>query len=568
MPPSTGHFGVKRRGDGTDEPGVGVSSEVTRSADVARAIRALLRAERTLRTYPADNDLSRGALRDLAAQLVPALPVDLDVRADRFLSQGEIVVESDADRTDLPQRLYRDGVRVVRLGTGLEPEELERLIIAIATPIHPDDLSEDYVTRIWEAELAHVRVAAIDPYIDPDLPEDVLEGKERPEESLVELTGLEANEDDLHVPPPPEDAFHLTAVEQETVREQIEAAAGEPPWERFTRALLDVLGDSETAEYAGQVVELLETTFQRAIDCGDVAIGALVLEGLQNHEVEVAQRSIRLALDRLAKPERLIGLHGAIEGRGEEAELIRNLWLKIGPAAGPVLCSFLQRSGSRRIQRFYVETLVALGEPALAPAAQELGRAAPDIRVLCAQVLGGLRDPRAVGPLIGVLDAPEVGVRREAVRALGRIGGDRALERLLEIALLDTDASTRIVALRGLGSARSLLDGVEILNRIRSSGFTELADEEKDLLYRALGAAGGGTQGVVAFLRKGIEKSWLRARGTPRTWTRAASALALIASPDALEALERGSRSRHRELAEICRSSLEDARSADGEEGS
>ena len=177
---------------------------------VKGAIDTLVRTERMVRTYPVGNQLSQNLLADLLSKLPEVLPLELRVGRDQLIWNDVPLLEADRDRSDIAGRLYKDGVRILRLGAQIDADELERFIVSLATPLHPDDLSEDYVTRIWEANLPNVRVVAIDPYLDLDVPDEVLEGKYVPTAEVEDIgTVSEKEGEELDIPPPPEEAFSI-----------------------------------------------------------------------------------------------------------------------------------------------------------------------------------------------------------------------------------------------------------------------------------------------------------------------------------------------------------------------
>ena len=131
-------------------------------------------------------------------ELADIVPVDLQVRRDQLVWNDVPLLDAKEDRSDIAGRLYADGVRILRLTSDIGSDELERFIVALSAPIHPDDLSEDYVTRLWEAELPNVRVVSIDPYPDLDVPDEVLEGKFVPTPEIEDVGPLpEGSEEEL-----------------------------------------------------------------------------------------------------------------------------------------------------------------------------------------------------------------------------------------------------------------------------------------------------------------------------------------------------------------------------------
>ena len=182
-------------------------------SDTERAIdatRFLLKAVRTARTYPRGNEICQRALAELLPHLKPALPLELGVTPQGLQIAGQSAVEEEDTRAKVSALLFRDGIRRLELKPGLAADEVERLVVALAENIHPDDLSRDYVTLLWEADLPHVVVGAVDPFLDLDGEEDIIEGK--PPEAQAEKR--DNSEQDL--PPPPKEAFWVS--EADTLR--------------------------------------------------------------------------------------------------------------------------------------------------------------------------------------------------------------------------------------------------------------------------------------------------------------------------------------------------------------
>jgi len=118
----------------------------------------------------------------------------------------------------------------------------------------------------------------------------------------------------------------------------------------------------------------------------------------------------------------------------------------------PVLVSALRAPSELvSLRNAAVEALASLGAAA-APAVEELlahGGLDADARKLAIDVLAGARQPRSTGVLVGALSDSDPNVRAAAAEALGLIGGDRAVESLLELLERD-DRYLRLVALEGL----------------------------------------------------------------------------------------------------------------------
>ena len=149
------------------------------AAPVAEALGWFFRTVQTLRTYPIDNEISRRSLAELGPRFAQVLPLTLSVLPEGLTWEQTPLLDERGSVPPIVGSLFKHGVRRIRIDAGLETDELLRLLLALARPLDPEDLSEDYVTRLWEADLPHVHISAIDPYLDVEVAGDVLEGKDR-----------------------------------------------------------------------------------------------------------------------------------------------------------------------------------------------------------------------------------------------------------------------------------------------------------------------------------------------------------------------------------------------------
>jgi HEAT repeat protein len=107
----------------------------------------------------------------------------------------------------------------------------------------------------------------------------------------------------------------------------------------------------------------------------------------------------------------------------------------------PALISALKHS-DLHIQWRAAEALVTLGPEGMVPLIQALKRKNKDIRLGCIEVLGEIRDPRAVKPLLEILGDNSNEIRLQAALALGQIGDETAIGPLLTL-LRDSDKYVR-----------------------------------------------------------------------------------------------------------------------------
>ncbi len=129
-------------------------------------VRALVKAGRSVILYDASNEAVRDFLVEVRQRMEAFLAaheeLTLQVHPYELLHAGEVVyLERDRERS-LALRLYRDGVRRLIFSAGLTWEELSRFISVLGVMFkgirHQE---EDFVTLLWKADLAHVKVEAV-----------------------------------------------------------------------------------------------------------------------------------------------------------------------------------------------------------------------------------------------------------------------------------------------------------------------------------------------------------------------------------------------------------------------
>ena len=538
----------------SDGPGsVGRDQNVPHSEAVAEAIRRFFRAHRMLRAYPVDNEISRRALAEVNERLAPVLPLTLKLSKNGLACEQAVLLDDRGETPPLVDSLFKDGIRRIVLERGLSAGELERLLVSLAEAIDPDDLTEDYVTRLWEAELSSVRISAIDPYLDPEITNDVLEGTEPPPAD-VEPSEEVASTD---VPPPPDDAFQVSPEDADRVEADVRGAAGSTRWREFIDASFEVIATSAGAERLSDAVQALETYFHLLVRLGQLSEASTIVEGLASSSSAAGSVPGR-ALERMASADRLAPLHTALETKSSTAKDVQSILVHLGPPAVEAICEFLAKSRAVSSRRVCAQALGQIADPAVAVVVERFRHSAEGERAAYALALGKLQGDTVVSTLLEATADPDHAVRHEVVRALASQTDPRATDALLRLSLEDANPNTRIIALRGLGRACQQLDQRAILERVRSRQYASLSDEEKTLLFDTVG--GAADEAIVPVLRTILAPSWIPGRQRRDDWERAASALARLGTPEAIHVLEEFSRSRRSDLAFVCATALRSAR--------
>lgn len=245
--------------------------------------------------------------------------------------------------------------------------------------------------------------------------------------------------------------------------------------------------------------------------------------------------------------------HLVVEG-GEAADVLSSVIVALGARAIPLLVERLATTADRAAQDRLLDVLaryLVVDQPALTQALQEAGR---DRAAQLAPMLGEIGGEASVGLLLCILRHREARVRREAVRALGRIGGP-ATHRPLIQALREPDPGVLEVVIGTLGTAK-VKQATPAL--IRFAGQRVLAGKPFAMRKAALAALGSmGDPGVVLVLTTVLyTRTWFHRAAGDELRQAAAMALLGTARPEARAVVENGARSRRGDVRRACSAAL------------
>jgi hypothetical protein len=515
---------------------------------VGDAIRGLQRAVGTARTYPEANATTERALAALQERLRNVLPLKLSLEPENLVVEETSLLSDDNALQSLVSALYLDGIRVIELCADLARPELDRFVNALAAPYEADDLSGDYVTRLWEAELPNVTVVALDPYLDAELPEDVLEGKERPS---GEAEGIPLTLTPI-VDAAPAEAFSISEDDAEAMQIARARSEAAPPWEGFVAALVNTSASPTGRRRPNEIVLVVETTIQRLVAQGRFALARSLWVGVEGAAVSEVRQFLPDARLRITQLERWDTVFAAAEAGAIEAEAAIALILALDQSAVPVAMSGLAGSESPSARNFWVDCVSALGLATVPPLLDML-RAAPGLALDIVEILGRLGDPRAAAPLAQILATGAPDLRRKILLLLASDPASNA--HLVAAATSDPDERCRITALGGLARTEHAPDAVELVAAARARDFNERSEAEQDAMYRALAAIGG--RAALDFFAEQLRPTRLSRKVRPDQ-RRAASALSRAGTPDARMVLEAASFAGGA-VAEVCARALRGA---------
>lgn len=186
--------------------------------------------------------------------------------------------------------------------------------------------------------------------------------------------------------------------------------------------------DSDGAVQRARETIVVAFTARRA-GANEAARRSVLRQGLASSDAEVRAQAAEIA-GRRGDPEFADDLTRLADDKDDHvrAAAVRALAQMPPDLALPTLLRALARYDVVAAEA--VNGLVQVGVAAVPPLLEELRGASPWARWHAARALGGIRDPRAIAPLIDALTDENGSVRWQAVYALAQFGGD-AIDPLL-----------------------------------------------------------------------------------------------------------------------------------------
>jgi len=409
-----------------------------------------------------------GQLPSWLRELVPMLPPNA---VAEILAHGMAIIQDPRERTALVRSLVQEKSMIEQLmpelrsklrDYGISPEEFMRCLEE-----EPLSLDDKLLVFLKGGPLTQQAVIAA-----PQLAKELMdEGRDQDAIKVMRryLSGLNHTE------------WSVRKATAESLPQVLEIArcmqGGGKVARAFTKFALTKAMEEPDREVFRSLLEVLENEAIRLLETGSKKDGVTILETLFSSAMRqsleagyLAERNERIRRKLMSTSvleEALSLMRGGTEGDLERAlRIIRMMGKEAASRIIELLGEEAQVSARVRLLR----ALKELGEEAIEPMRKALLDPRWYLVRNVVRVLAELRDPRALAPLLGLMDHPDPRVRREAVRALGNFPsskGDEALAKALE----DPDPAV-------VGAA---------IDAIKASGREEMAQSLRPLVARSTG---------------------------------------------------------------------------------
>lgn len=489
------------------------------AADIVQleeALKGLVKLIKARRFYPPGHPALQAAADEALRTFAPLLSgeeLSFAVRKEGFFLEDRPVSPSNPMLQKLALGLFSRRIHRLLVLPDLSPEDLRKFARCLS--LSPSDLQAR--GGIQEA-LRRARVSTL--WVNEISLDEVLARKEEieTEKQAHPETGEEVDAE----PPPTRQAEErdLATVLGELRREKAD--------ERF-QALLRELVPLVPPNLTEATRPLVLTAFI-----------VLCINASTRTASDVRRKHARHALSQLTSDETLAFLSTFLCSRDLDPKGRENLFKVLaflGEKAARHLMDRLAAEDDTGARRTLADALARQGSAAVPILTEHLDDERWYVVRNAAAILGEIRDQKTAVHLPPLLQHPDMRVRREAIRALTRIGGASAVDILLQ-AVKGDDQDLRRQALLSLGAMKNPAAVPTLVNLVKRPDPRLKNVEETREAIKALGEIGSAdaVPALLAILQRRM--FWRRAQFDE---VRATAALALgeIGSPDPLPELEK-----------------------------
>jgi hypothetical protein len=547
-------------------------------------ISSFVKAVKAFRFYPPDNPTLKG----FAEQVFKKFQFFLN-KYQSFVVQigeydlsfkGKVLYENRDVKTSLAFSLYKDGLREIRFLKGLEEWEIQGIIDILKHSEAINQLEDDIVTLMWEKDFLHVSYLATDEFLEEApavVPDNVEEFRknlvfkplahhvevELAEEGSKEGIDLDEVLSKVMEEPLPfvsdRSVYFLTPDEVEGLRKDVEAEADPVFVFNVMDILFEILALEKEREPFQDAIHILIKVLDAFITLGEFARATELLKrvyiilktyDLQDWQIESIQKIILEAGEEV-RMERIGRVLEREEGRLEDINAYLLLLQKNSIKPMIKVLGELKNSKARRV---FCDALSEIGKNAIDVFTPFIDDRRWFLVRNIVYILGRIGKDQSFPYIQKTLNHEDPRVRREAVQALGLLGGPRATGLLVK-SLGDSDIRIRCLAAINLGKGGKKTGLIPLLEVVQSKDFYKREPTEIKAFFNAIGMV-GSNEAVPALQQLLERKSWFGRGKTDEIRIGAASALATIGTPDAKAVLEEGKNSKDETIRDACLQAL------------
>jgi hypothetical protein len=564
---------------------------------VADWIQALVRTVKAMRMYLPNNPSLHKFQTDLESRTWAVLKeigdITLTVQQFDFLFENYSVYHNAAREESIAFRFHSDGVREMTIKEGLEVGELRGFLDVVKRATEPTTGQDDVVTLLWERDFRHLEYVYV-PLEDlmdardqagaqeggrPDQPDAGIPwpaaGEIEPETATVGEGAPERSDDwspavtvDTAWDEAAGPQFKMTDAELGELDQAIKEELVRPLGPEVLEIVAAILESEEEPSGFLESAVAFQRFIELAIEDGDLPRANALLARLKTITAKKAESRAEFGglaeqvIREIGRPSFLAQAAPTLNSHPEiDPGVLTNFLVQLGSSAAPAICDLLGQLNHMKHRRALCEALATSCRDDVEVLISRLGDSRWYVIRNVVYVLGRIAHQGVERALDRALHHEDVRVRKEAVRALGRIESSSSRAYLIS-AFRDSDAGVRVQAALTLASKRDERAAQAILGVIGTPDFGRRDLSERQAFYEALGRS--GSDALVAKLEPVLTKGSLFRSGSEDDRFHAALALAWLGTPAALGVLNRELQGKKDGVKKAVEAALAAVRSAGG----
>jgi hypothetical protein len=540
-----------------------ISEEIKEAKDI---LQSLIKAKKTFRMYPENNPIYTKTLEETYLRFKEYFDYrdayTITVAQHSISYDSEQIYYSDEKEDNLALFFFKDGLREISFKKDLLPEELEEFLKVIALDFDREAIDDDVVTLLWEKDFQNISYVVDESYlVDTDEEDFASKAEEKAKEQITDVNDLmRAYEDGFKeedvktvsiVPLSDKDLQSLVKVIERDPQDKID---------KMILILFEIVHLAEARQELENTFTCLKDVIVYAMKHGDVKEIVTVMK--KAHEIidnperaEDERRYMQLVQSYLGTDE-VLGLFGEILDSGIELEpvVVNELITFLDKSAIAPLIKILGELKTIYARRNVIEALVVIGKKDIKAIARGLNDQRWFVVRNIIYILRRIGDRSATESLLKIVKHGDIRVRKEAIKALGELGGQGIIQVLKE-SLNDPELQVRVVTAKALGSIGTDVAKKIMLDKISEKAFKDKEFEEKRELFEVLSK--WKDLEIYEFLIKVIKKKTFFGRSKNfENRASAAFCLGLLGNEEALPILQKYQDSKNKLLKEFSRTAI------------
>lgn len=508
--------------------------------------------------------------------------LELGVEEHCFTYEGEVVYEDTHPVKSFPFFFFKDGMQKLFFYKDLDKEEVKDFleIIRNVSLLPPEE--GDIVNALWERDFANIRYIAPDDFLETKIgigrePLEIKVDKDYLYSGRIELTP-EDREGLYESPIAPDPSIRKSESEEEHDVAPESLPLGEEETagieslvysnrtisqeEEFLNLIVEISYLEDRIDQFPVLLEVVTQHHQEILKKGDFGRAVLLISHIRDLKNVFSKKNPKKAeifemfLDNISSDKSLQETKQIFaEGIAPDLDSFFAYMRLLPPRASSLISDQFESSSDLRFRQRAVEYLEEVGQKDLSALMNIVQDSKPNLTKEIIAIVRRNRDKKAVHFLASFLSYKNPSLRMAAVNALGS-SLEESAGKILVGFLSDEDENVRIRAAANLNLFKDTTLTGHILEIVSSKNFKKKSTEEKKILIECL--AKSQTEEAFAHLRSLLNRSSLFPRKKQEELRlHAAGALEMVATPQAVEALREGARSRNKKIKQACLQALE-----------